>query len=149
MDRSSAYFTTWDLDELDTDNRFCRTIHAFTAGLVRGETLDLGCRNRVYYDTSRVTRWVGMDVAASALERVEFLGGRPSVAETRQGSCTELPFSDESFDTVCAMFLLHHLGRRSRSQSRSEVLRAMREARRVLRPEGTFVVAENSARLLE
>ena len=143
-----GYFTTWELDELSTGMRFCRTINVFSAGLVRGETLDVGCGTRVYYDTSQVSRWVGMDVAANALEQVEFLDTAPPRAETRHGGCTELPFSDDSFDTVCAMFLFHHLGDRTRSRSRNEVLRALRESRRVLRPGGTLLVAESAARIM-
>jgi SAM-dependent methyltransferase len=144
-----AYFGTWDLDQLTTGQLFCRDIHDRTRGVVSGATLDLGCGTRVYYDTSQVTRWVGLDVAASALGRVDFLGERPKSATTVEGSCDRLGFVDASFDTVCAMFLLHHLGRRGREDSRRRVLRVLREARRVLRPGGRLVVAENAAQPLE
>jgi SAM-dependent methyltransferase len=48
------------------------------------------------------------------------------------GDANELPFADGSFDAVAALYMLYHL---------DQPVRALREARRELRPGGTFVAS--------
>src|SRR5882757_5907863 len=48
------------------------------------------------------------------------------------GDANEMPFADGSFDAVAALYMLYHL---------DQPVRALREARRVLRPGGTFVAS--------
>jgi len=48
------------------------------------------------------------------------------------GDANKLPFADGSFDAVAALYMLYHL---------DQPVRALREARRVLRPGGTFVAS--------
>jgi SAM-dependent methyltransferase len=90
--------------------------------------LDLGCRygalTREYAEGNEV---VGLDVDREALARAaEELGIETHWADAED----ELPFPDESFDVVVAGELLEHLRYPERAVS---------EARRVLRPGGTFV----------
>ena len=61
--------------------------------------------------------------AAAGLTNVEF----------RQGSVTELPFDDGSFDAVVTRLSIHHF---------AEPTRPLKEMARVLRPGGRFVVAD-------
>ncbi|MEN9574277.1 MAG: hypothetical protein RL514_2132 [Verrucomicrobiota bacterium] len=53
--------------------------------------------------------------------------------QLQHGSAHELPFADASFDGVCLIWVLEHL---------AEPGRALREARRVLRPGGVLSVTE-------
>ncbi len=67
---------------------------------------------------------------ARELLRAELASG---AVELREGSAYDLPFADASFDGVCLIWVLEHL---------VEPGRALREARRVLRPGGVLSVTE-------
>jgi ubiquinone/menaquinone biosynthesis C-methylase UbiE len=66
-------------------------------------------------------------------------GLRPSV-ELRQADAAALPFPDGSFDFVFAMMMLHHVDARPTQFVRRPL--ALREVRRVLRPQGRLVYSE-------
>ena len=53
----------------------------------------------------------------------------------RQGLATDLPFEDQSSDAVVMSLLLHHLGLEAK-------LEAIREAKRVLKPEGKLHLSD-------
>jgi SAM-dependent methyltransferase len=95
--------------------------------------LDLGCRDgaltQAYADGNEV---VGVDADREALAEAAKLG-----IETRWADLDEpLPFEEESFDVVVAGELMEHLRDPARFTS---------EARRVLRPSGTFVASVPNA----
>ena len=54
--------------------------------------------------------------------------------DAREGDAQDLPFGDESFDVVAALWMLYHV---------PDVDRALAEIRRVLRPGGLFVAVTN------
>jgi len=54
--------------------------------------------------------------------------------DSRQGDIQDLPFGDDSFDVVAALWMLYHV---------PELDRALAEVRRVLRPDGLFVAVTN------
>ncbi len=91
------------------------------------DVLDLGCRTgavtRSFLPGNRV---VGVDVDPSALAHAEQLGIEPVVADVE----APLPFETGSFDAVVAGELLEHL---------RDPAALVAEARRLLRPGGTFV----------
>ena len=95
--------------------------------------LDLGCRDgalsRAYADGNNL---VGVDADREALEEAQKLGIETHWADLD----APLPFSDESFDVVVAGELLEHL---------RDPARLVGEARRVLRPGGTFVASVPNA----
>ncbi|WP_200381142.1 class I SAM-dependent methyltransferase [Thiococcus pfennigii] len=145
-----TYFDGWSTDLYGEDLLFQRTIHRLTGGIVRGAVLDLGCGSRVHYDTSRAERWLGLDVSQAMLDDLRFFGGPPPCrVETRRASCLDIELPAASFDTVCAIFLLHHLGQDSTRRSRARVVALLAKAHRLLRPGGTLLIAENAARALE
>jgi len=89
--------------------------------------LDVGCRygalTRAYLAGNEV---VGVDVDRWALDEAARLGIETQWADIEEG----LPFEDESFDVVAAGELLEHV---------RDPAALVAEARRVLRPGGTFV----------
>ena len=84
---------------------------------------------------------VGTDIAQSALDftrrRLEQEG--ISGVALEQAHAAELPFTDASFDALLAWRFLHVL-------SREDAERAVREARRVLKPGGSLLVGTRSPR---
>ena len=77
---------------------------------------------------------VGVDGDAEALNLARRKAGADRVS-WRAGLAHELPVEDNSADAVVMSLLLHHL-------ARPEKLRALTEARRVLRPEGHLHIAD-------
>ena len=139
------FFSEWEDQYFTEDQSIYKLFTDITAGFVRGDVLDLGCGSRIYYDTSAVDKWVGVDLSPILLDGIQFLGGKaPTGAiETVQGNCEILEFDDESFDFVCCIFLLHHMGRNNKAQSRAVVQKVIGQSMRVLKPGGSMIVMES------
>lgn len=89
--------------------------------------LDVGCGEGELARHLPNGAWVGLDSSSALLARAP----QPNV----QGDATALPFGDSSFASVALLYVLYHL---------SEPIRALAEARRVLRPGGLVAVAAPS-----
>lgn len=135
-------FENWNPDEFARDAKYMRTIRSFTSGLIFGDTLDVGCGSRVFIDLRNVSSWTGLDISERMLSGI-FFEDQVYDKKIMQGDVLELPFEDNSFDTVTAFFLFHHLAQSNKSKSAERVRKAFREISRVLRPSGRLVVAEN------
>jgi SAM-dependent methyltransferase len=95
------------------------------AHLCRGRLLDIGCGEKPYEGilSNGVTEYVGLEHpdTVHARDRVDVWG-----------DAHDLPFDDGSFDSVCAFHVIEHTAQPSR---------VMAEAARVLRPNGTLLLA--------
>ena len=89
--------------------------------------LDVGCGEGELARHLPDGAWVGLDSSTQMLARAP----EPTV----QGVATELPFADSSFGSVALLYVLYHL---------PEPVRALAEARRVLRSGGLVAVAAPS-----
>jgi SAM-dependent methyltransferase len=80
----------------------------------------------------RGARWSGLDLTPESVERVQArLAVRDLPYEDlRQGSVTDIPWPDDSFDIVFSHGVLHHV---------PDIVAAQAEIHRVLRPEGRLV----------
>lgn len=111
------------------------------AELAAGQrVLDIGCgtgtlaalMNRLYPGLEVV----GLDPDPQALARAKKKATRAQIAvRLDQGFSDELPYPDVSFDRVFSSFMFHHLEAESRE-------RTVREVRRVLKPGGSFHLAD-------
>ena len=94
-----------------------------------GRLLDLGCGNgaQTVYFVRDCDRVIGLDfISLKDIEGSEHISGFDFI----QGSLLDLPFSDDSFDTVTSFEVLEHV-------QDDEI--AVREVRRVLRKNGLFI----------
>jgi len=89
--------------------------------------LDVGCGEGELARHLPEGGWLGLDSSAEMLARAP----RPTV----RGDACALPFPDDSFGSVALLYVLYHL---------PDPVRALAEARRVLRPGGLVVVAAPS-----
>lgn len=96
-----------------------------------GRMLDVGCGNKPYKDLfANVTSYIGMDRPSMVDQR------RPNTQQRWSsfdvvGSVTEIPFKNESFDTILATQLIEHL---------PEPKQFFAGGARVLRPNGHLLV---------
>lgn len=103
-----------------------------------GEVLEIGVGsglNLAFYDPNQVERVVGVDVSAPLLERAaERLGSARVPVELKHASAEELPFAERTFDTTLVTYSLCSV---------PNVLRALHEVRRVMKPEGRLIFVEH------
>lgn len=106
----------------------------------RGQVLELGAgggANFTLYDPQRVDRLEGIDpspeLIALAHERCR---SGPLACTLCEGIAEQLPYPDHQFDTVVSTFTLCSV---------QDPLRALQEARRVLKPDGRLLFVEHGA----
>jgi ubiquinone/menaquinone biosynthesis C-methylase UbiE len=106
----------------------------------KGRVLELGLgagANLPYYDTGAVSEVVGVEPSAELRAIAEKAERPPALKlDLREGAAEELPFEAGVFDCVVCTFTLCTVG---------DPGRALSEARRVLRPGGTFLFCEHGA----
>jgi len=106
--------------------RFC--------GKARGlRVLEVGCGHghhlRFYPEIARDNFFVGLDISGKFLAEAASRHGEMRVV---QGDAYALPFTDDSYDRVLSIYNLEHL---------RDLEQALVEVRRVLKPDGRFLVA--------
>lgn len=113
--------------------------YVFATRLCRNKkVLDVGCG--AGYGTAQLAKEacfaVGVDLAADALAYAASHYSRPNLVFL-PASCTALPFRDQSFDLVASFEVIEHI---------AAWREMIEEARRVLRPNGQFIVSTPNAR---
>lgn len=110
---------------------------ALAASVPGARVLDLGCGGgHVSYAAAKVAASVtAYDLSPDMLAAVAREASSRGLGnvETRQGPAERLPFADGSFDVVLCRFSAHHW---------QDVRAGLREARRVLKPEGAAGFAD-------
>lgn len=139
---TDSTFNNWDPQGFATDAQYQRCIRWYTSGHIEGDVLDVGCGSRIYCDLTKATSWTGLDVSDRMVSSIDF-NDNVERRKIQIGDVREMPLESESFDTVTAFFLLHHLARKNKKASMDEVKKAYRDIFRVLKPGGKLIVAEN------
>lgn len=105
-----------------------------------GKVLELGAgggANFALYDGTRVTSVDGVDPSPGLLDRARDAAKAEGIDfDIKEGVAENLPFADESFDTVLATFTLCSVQDQAQS---------LAEARRVLKPDGQLLFCEHGA----
>jgi ubiquinone/menaquinone biosynthesis C-methylase UbiE len=106
--------------------------------LAEGRVFELGVGgglNQQFYDRSRVTGFAGIDPGARLLDHARTAAREKGWdADIRHGRGEEIPFDDESFDTVVSTYTLCSV---------AEQARVLAELRRILRPGGKILFLEH------
>jgi ubiquinone/menaquinone biosynthesis C-methylase UbiE len=138
---AAAYDVLAKLFTLGREGRF-RQAMLDRARLNPGETvLDVGCGTGTLAITAKKNvgehgSVVGLDASREMIERARSKAARAGVdVEFVHGTAQDLPLPDTSVDCVLGTLMLHHLSKPARVEF-------FREARRVLKPGGRFVLID-------
>ncbi|MGC9106437.1 MAG: class I SAM-dependent methyltransferase [Thermoprotei archaeon] len=100
-----------------------------SAASVMGEKhLDVGTGSGKLFDFAKCKTCVGLDISLKFLRYLK--RKRPNVLVVR-GDARNLPFSDNAFDSVSSLFVIHML---------DDPIQAIKEIARVLKPNGRGVI---------
>lgn len=133
---------TLDYDQLAADYSRHRAVHpGVLAALVAavpagGRVLEVGCGTANYLAAVQAATGCaafGLEPSAAMLARA---AEKQAPLDLRQGRAETLPYDDGTFDLVCSVDVIHHVGDRDAYFA---------EARRVLRPGGRVVTVTDSA----
>lgn len=115
--------------DLTPPERERRAAHLRAHVGVGDRVLDLGCGDGAFAEVVGGVDWVGVDVAAAAIDRAR--ARHPGATWERVDEDGPLPLADSSFDAVWCSETLEHI---------ADTARFLGEARRVLKPGGPLVV---------
>ncbi len=104
----------------------------------KGDVFEIGCGggiNQEFYRADQITSYAGIDPGAKLLDYARSAAEKKGwKADIRRGFGEDIPFGEDSFDTVVCTFTLCSV------QDQAEVLKEMR---RILRPGGTLLFLEH------
>lgn len=106
--------------------------------LAEGRVFEMGCGgglNQPFYDSAKVTDFVGIDPNGKLLDAArERAHNRGWTVDIRQAWGEEIPFASGSFDTVVCTYTLCSV---------SNPARVIAEMRRILKPDGRLLFLEH------
>lgn len=104
----------------------------------KGDVFEVGCGggiNQEFYRADQITSYAGIDPGAKLLDYARSAAEKKGwKTDIRLGFGEDIPFGEDSFDTVVCTFTLCSV------QDQAEVLKEMR---RILRPGGTLLFLEH------
>ena len=100
----------------------------------RGKILDIGCGSGHYAEVLNDREWYGVDISPESIKTAKKFYKKAKVGDITK----HIPFSDNSFDYVLALSTFHHIHK--------GIPEALKEIKRVLKPNGEIIVVEHDAR---
>lgn len=104
---------------------------------LRGVVLDIGSANVFGYDVNKLQQVIAVDLSfddeTQDSEKIKHIVG--DARDLRD-------IDSDSCDSVIMQFLLHHIVEKSKKLTDNSVLACLKEARRVLKPEGRLIIIE-------
>lgn len=147
---AKEFFEDWQPDKFNLDATYQKELRDFSAGFIHGDVLDLGCGSRVYYNLQKAKSWTGVDISKRMSSDIHFIDKTDHLKmEMIVADAAEMDLTANAYDTVCAFFILHHLGRDNRTRSQARVLQTLQHSHAALRAGGKMVIAENASAFLE
>jgi len=98
----------------------------------KGKVLDLGCGGNYVGILKR--EWYGVDISKETIKAVGHLYKKAVVGDVTR----RIPFPSNYFDYVFGVSILHHMYK--------AIPEAVKEVRRVLKPNGQFIILDHDAR---
>jgi SAM-dependent methyltransferase len=110
-------------------DQVCATLEPYRLKSSRPKVLDIGCGNGEFLTKARDRGWqvAGVEVSGPAVE----FARRDRQIDVREGSFTQLPFDDSSFEAVTVLDVLEHL---------REPRETLQSVHRVLKSGGALVI---------
>lgn len=100
--------------------------------------LEIGCGANFSFDTC--SEKFSIDITRDLIKKMKKMYPEVNLV---LGDARYLPFKEKSFDTVGAVFVLHHLVGRTISTCKDNVKKCISEANRVTTNKGQFIVLEH------
>lgn len=99
-----------------------------------GKILDIGCGSGHYAEVLNDREWYGVDISPESIKTAKKFYKEAKVGDIT----THIPFPDKSFDYVLALSVFHHIHKC--------IPEALKEVKRVLKPNGEIIVIDHDAR---
>ncbi|MDX2098552.1 MAG: class I SAM-dependent methyltransferase [Leptolyngbyaceae cyanobacterium bins.59] len=100
--------------------------------------LDVGCSSMLPYEHQNPCLVAGLDPSFKSIR------ANPKADIRVCGSATQLPFADQSVDTIVCFYSVHHMIGNRVSETRQNVACAFEEFGRVIKPGGNLLIFEVS-----
>ena len=134
--KAGSYLPLWDALRaiLEANHRGEKRVIGKEFGGTQGSVLDVPCGTGTFSTFFSRDQYTGIDLGENY---VRYAGKKNPMKEFFVMDALNMTFTDDSFDNVLVIGFLHHL-------SDEEAFKALMEIKRVLKPDGKFLLIEDA-----